>query len=181
MESPSGASVERVLPARPLPPYSYVTGLYPHPKRDAAGHWFGQESEPLDDFAPQNWRDCESYLFGIDLFNLGYYWEAHEQWEAVWVAARRRGERDVALFLNGLIKLAAAGVKAREGRVNGVRRHARRAAQRLEESATQQKILGLDVARLIEFARWLERHAEATIHTQRVEVVRVWEFSLRLS
>jgi len=48
-------------------------------------------------------------------------------WEAVWIAAGRRGV--AADFLKGLIKLAAAGVKCREGSRAGVQRHARRAEQ----------------------------------------------------
>jgi hypothetical protein len=57
------------------------------------------------------------YLRGIDLFNHGFYWESHEAWEAVWISAGRRGS--VADFLKALIKVAAAGVKAREGREAG--------------------------------------------------------------
>ena len=48
-----------------------------------------------------------------DLLNHGFYWEAHEAWETLWHAAGRKGE--IADFLKGLIKLAAAAVKAREG------------------------------------------------------------------
>ena len=64
---------------------------------------------------------------GLDLFNFGYYWEAHETWEQIWHAAGRSGP--LADFIKGLIKLAAAGVKARERRPEGVRRHALRAAE----------------------------------------------------
>lgn len=56
------------------------------------------------------------------MFNHGYYWEAHEAWEAVWHAAGRKGL--VADYLKGLIKLAAAGVKIRERVSVGVARHA---------------------------------------------------------
>ncbi len=28
---------------------------------------------------------------GVDLFNHGYYWESHEEWESLWHAAGRRG------------------------------------------------------------------------------------------
>jgi hypothetical protein len=64
---------------------------------------------------------------GVALFDAGYYWEAHEAWEDVWHAAGRRGV--TAEVVKGLIKLAAAGIKAREGREQGVRTHARRAAE----------------------------------------------------
>ena len=79
---------------------------------------------PLD---PSDWSACQAYGFAVDLFNLGYYWEAHEVWEGLWNQAGRAGA--TADFLKGLIKLAAALVKAREGRPLGVERHGRRAAE----------------------------------------------------
>ena len=65
-------------------------------------------------------------LFLIELFNAGYYWEAHEAWEGLWHAHGRRGA--TADLIKGLIKLAAAGVKVRERRPRGVITHSRRAA-----------------------------------------------------
>jgi hypothetical protein len=117
---------------RDLPPYSYVPGQHPHPISDPAGHSHGHPPEtaaPLDD---AQWRTNEVWLWAIDLFNHGFYWEAHEAWEGLWHAAGRRGP--TADFLKGLIKLAAAGVKAHEGRPEGVKLHAARAAQLLEPS-----------------------------------------------
>ena len=75
-------------------------------------------------------RESTVYCFGIDLFNHGYYWEAHEAWEALWHACERKPPE--ADFFKCLIKLAAAGVKAREGRLNGVTRHLARAIELLE-------------------------------------------------
>ncbi len=64
----------RFLPDRPFPPYAYVPGETPHPTRDPGGHSYGAEfviPEPPD---PDNWRACRDYLYGIDLFNHGFYW-----------------------------------------------------------------------------------------------------------
>jgi hypothetical protein len=149
----------RLAPEFPLPPYAYVTGRFPHPTRDRAGHSHGHAPPAPAPLVPERWRDSREYLFGCDLFNHGYYWEAHETWEGLWQAAGRKGV--TADFLKGLIKLAAAGVKAREGRPQGVRRHAKRAIELLErvsEHTKQQDYLGLDVAELIEVARSLESH-----------------------
>ena len=79
------------------------------------------------------------------LFNAGYYWEAHESWESLWHAHGRRGP--TAELLQGLIKLAAAGVKVREGRPAGVRTHASRAARLFEKSRSEagRFQLGLDL------------------------------------
>ncbi|WP_292396668.1 DUF309 domain-containing protein, partial [Mesorhizobium sp.] len=50
----------------------------------------------------------------IDLFNHGYYWEAHEAWEPLWHTAKQSTQHR--LFFKGLILLAAAArVKIREG------------------------------------------------------------------
>ena len=85
-------------------------------------------------------------LLGIDLFNHGFYWEAHESWEAVWHAVGRSGP--LANLLKGLIKLAAAAVKAREGNAVGMRRHAARAGELFASVAAsldpgQHRLLGL--------------------------------------
>ena len=126
----------RLCPERPLPPYSYVPGRFPHPLSDPAGHSFQTHKTPPETHHPDlspplslisDWKSAPDYLFGIDLFNYGFYWESHETWERLWIAFGRSG-RD-ADFVKGLIKLAAAGVKAREGRSAGIARHACRAGE----------------------------------------------------
>ena len=147
----------RLVPDEPLPPYSYVTGRFPHPTRDPAGHSFGHVPQPLAALDAENWRQSRAYLFGCDLFNQGYYWEAHETWEGLWHACGRRGA--TADFVKGLIKLAAAGVKAREGRPAGVMRHAERACELFRSVSGQlggeRDFLGLSLGHLIETGRRL--------------------------
>lgn len=130
----------------PLPPYSYVPGgPWPHPISSPEGHSYGQASsknasadEPMGSQSPLFQR-------GVVLFNAGYYWEAHEVWEALWHAYGRRGV--LADVVRALIKLAAAGVKVREGQEHGVRVHARRAAELLASarSAGPSHQLGLNL------------------------------------
>jgi hypothetical protein len=123
----AASDVPRLLPDEPLPPYTYVSGITPHPTRDLAGHSYGATHTRPEPLATETWRSSREFLFGIDLFNAGYYWEAHEAWESLWHACGRQGT--TAELLQGLIKLSAAGVKAREHRPAGVARHARRAAE----------------------------------------------------
>jgi uncharacterized protein len=120
-------SVPRLAPAVPFPPYAFVPGRAPHPESDPAGHSFGRARGPAPALDPEHWQASTAYLYGLDLFNAGFYWESHLEWESLWLAAGRRGA--VADFLKGLIQLAAAGVKHREGRPDGVRGHAHRAAE----------------------------------------------------
>jgi len=114
---------------REFPPYSYVPGHAPHPVSDSAGHMVGAAPETPQPLRPAAWQDSAEYMAGVDLFNHGYYWEAHEAWESLWLVAGRQGR--VADFLKGLIKLAAGGVKAREGNHRGVARHCLRATELL--------------------------------------------------
>jgi predicted metal-dependent hydrolase len=120
-------------------------------------------------------------LRGIDLFNHGYYWEAHEEWEGLWQVCGKQGI--LATFLQGLIKLAAAGVKVRQQRPRGVRIHSSRAERHLREVQEQldsptQRYMGLLLAELITFAQTIYAHADQLTGdpTLPVEIV----FSTRL-
>ena len=154
----SSPLVPRLAPRRPLPPYAFIGDGFglPHPRRDPGGHMHGNvehdEPAPLD---PASWRESEAYLFGLDLFNHGYYWESHEEWEGLWIAAAKKGP--VSEFVKGLIKLAAAAVKIRQGQLEGTRRHGARAEQHFELAREMvggaEHFAGLAFAELIEFAR----------------------------
>jgi uncharacterized protein len=131
----------------PLPPYSYVPGgPWPHPISSPQGHSFGQVTSKVARSCDNEEASSPQFLRGIALFNAGYYWEAHEVWEGLWHAYGRKGVR--ADVIKALIKLAAAGVKVREGHEHGVRTHASRAAELFESSrsagASHQLGLNLD-------------------------------------
>jgi uncharacterized protein len=147
---------KRLAPALPFPSYSYVTGQFPHPTRDKLGHSFGHPPRSILPLDPEAWQVSQEYLFALDLFNHGYYWEAHEAWEELWHACGRTGV--MADFLKGLIKFAAAGVKVREGRSEGVRRHARRAIELLQVvqgAIGTDNLCGLNLQQLITIAERL--------------------------
>ena len=98
---------------RPFPPYRFVPGKAPHPTRDPKGHSYNRQAEELTSFDARDWHACDEYLYGIDLFNHGYWWEAHEALEAVWIAAGRRTE--TGLFIQGLIQISVAHLKRFQG------------------------------------------------------------------
>jgi len=137
----------------PFPPYSYVPGgPWPHPTRSPQGHSFGRAAKPAErSTGSSDWFARRFHRAG-ELFNAGYYWEAHEVWEELWHACGRRGT--TADVVRALIKLAAAGVKVRERQEHGVRTHARRAAELLLSAQGRGDAcrLGLDLAYLIERA-----------------------------
>src|SRR5262245_48641823 len=147
--------IPRFVPDDPFPPYSYVPGRFPHPTSDPAGHSFGAAPRHASSLDPKHWETSRPYLYGVDLFNHGYYWEAHEVWEGLWHACGRAGL--TGWFIKGLIKLAAAGVKAREGKPEGVRSHAHRAEELFQQVARQldpgqPRYMGLALGELIGFA-----------------------------
>jgi hypothetical protein len=122
-----------LVPGIPLPESAYTPGQGPRPAAD--------EEAPLPRVDPARWQECRPYLRGIDLFNHGFYWEAHECWEAVWNGLGRRGE--TADFIKALIALAAAALKIRQGRPRGVRSHGIRAATFLAAWPDTMSCMGL--------------------------------------
>ena len=105
---------------------------------------------------PDTWQESTQYLEGIELFNHGYYWEAHEKWEGSWHAAGRAGA--MGEFFRGLIKLAAAGLKVRQGKPGAVVRFGASAEEHFKEAQRQSNrptMGGLAFSELIDFARFV--------------------------
>lgn len=129
-------TIIRLLPSAKLPDYTFVPAVgLPHPYRDPQGHSHGQKRTAPKPLADGKWAENRSYLAAIDYFNLGYYWEAHDEWERLW---RSSGPDSVTgHFLKGLVKLSAAGVKVREGSIHGVRRHAASAGEVFADVAAE--------------------------------------------
>jgi uncharacterized protein len=165
MSKRSPSQPPRLLPDQPFPPYAYVPGHTPHPTRDPGGHSYGAEFEILEPPDPEDWRTCRDYLYGIDLFNHGFYWEAHEAWEGLWVACGRRGP--TATYLQALISLAAAGLKARSGSARGMRANAGKAVRLFESVANnigsqETRYMGLDLGTLADLAAAMAKSPQTT-------------------
>ena len=146
------AAVPRLLLDEPLPPYAFVPGKAPHPESDPAGHSFGVARGPAT-FDADDWHRCWVYLRGIDLFNTGFPWESHVEFEALWLACGRRGT--AADYFKAWVHLAAAAVKHREGIPAGVTSHAARAAELwrgVAKATVTPSFFGFDLAELIRLA-----------------------------
>ncbi len=131
---------------RPFPPYRFVPGENPHPRRHPDGHSFGQPEPSPAVFKTMLWRDLEIYAFGIDLFNFGYWWESHEYFEALWRAFGPRTPEG--RFFQGLIQLAAAHLKRRTG--NETAAITLSTKSRLTLQGTPIRYMGLDIATVIQ-------------------------------
>ena len=121
----------RYCPQRALPPYAYVPGRTPHHVNDPAGHAYGR-TEPAPARVPaERWKENEAFLFGVDLFNAGCYWEAHEAWEGVW-RANQETDQAQATFVQGLIQIAAAQLKRLAGNPAAARELAAEGLERVQ-------------------------------------------------
>ncbi len=76
-------------------------------------------AEKTTEFGSNSWEESKTYLFAIDLFNAGYWWEAHEILESLWKETERKS--NVARFLQGLIQLSAALLKKSQSSEKGAR------------------------------------------------------------
>jgi len=62
-----------------------------------------------------DWKENKTYLYGHDLMRAGFYWEAHEVWEAAWLVTRANSPER--LLLQTLIQNANAQLKRKMGRL----------------------------------------------------------------
>jgi hypothetical protein len=91
----------RYNPEAPIPGIPYHPGIT---RRDPS---FQIDHQP----PPSDWKVDACYLHGVDLFNHGCYWEAHEAWEHRWLPLTEEDPHRT--FLQGLIQAAAALLKIR--------------------------------------------------------------------
>lgn len=133
--------------SRPLPPYRFVPGEAPHPTRDPEGHSHGERPPASEPWRPEEWHELEEWLWAVDLFNDGYWWESHEALEALWHAAGRT--TSPARFAQSLVHLSAACLNRRRGHEEAARRQAARAVRGLRAArAMGPVVMGLDVEAL---------------------------------
>ncbi|WP_417586518.1 DUF309 domain-containing protein [Pararhodobacter oceanensis] len=129
-----------------LPEVAHIPGRNPRP--DEAIFAAAKAGIPAD---PAQLGESAAFRAGFTAFDAGYYWEAHELWEPVWMqappASRARH------LLQGLIQLANAGLKFRMSRPDAARKALARADYAIGECfrSDSAAVLGLtqqDVASL---------------------------------
>jgi hypothetical protein len=105
-----------------------------------------------------DWSRAPEHLRAIDLFNHGYFWEAHEAWEALWHLAPRGSPERIAL--KALIQSAAALLKRDLGHLAAAGRLFRSSLLGLEAVVSHSLVRGgpclaLDLS---DFAQRLDAH-----------------------
>ncbi len=91
----------------PLPVYRYIPGENRHPNKSPETHPLRFPLPNPDLERPL--KERTEFLYGLDLFNHGYWWESHEAFEALWLELGRISPD--AQFFQGLILLAGALIK----------------------------------------------------------------------
>ncbi|MCE9625455.1 MAG: DUF309 domain-containing protein [Deltaproteobacteria bacterium] len=91
--------------------------MHPHPVIDPKGHSYKKEEEKPEYLPPEKWKQNDLYLYGIDLFNNGYWWEAHEAWETIWLTTPKTDLEGQ--YLQGLIQFSASLLKLFSGSEKG--------------------------------------------------------------
>jgi hypothetical protein len=133
--------------AWPLPREPHIPGKNPRPPEGEISRIARSAPRPTD---PDTWRENEAFLAGLRLYACGYYWEAHEVWEPVWMNARPRSqERELT---QGLIQLANAGLKLKMAQPPAARRLAAIAEGHFREAAfgAAKIVMGIDLAALLD-------------------------------
>ena len=124
--------------------------------RDELGRllpWGAENRLVLEDFDALPLE--ENHRLGIEHFNAGRFFPAHEAWETAWKQAKRTPDEE---FFKGLSQLGAGYVHYRRGNLHGAKMLMRRGMGRVREYGPRAR--GLDIAALDE---------EVEAHAARVE------------
>ncbi len=159
---------KNILPKRfstiSFPAYRYVPTQNPHPVIHPDGHSFGKEETEIERILPEHWQKNSLYLYGIDLFNYGYWWEAHEAWETIWLKTKKfdlEGQ-----YLQGLIQMSAALLKLYQGNKKSFFKLYQEASKRLNFCLSELKKLNLKNFMGLHLSKWL---AEMTQFKEKIE------------
>ncbi len=163
----------RYAPQTAFPPYAFLPGRDPHPTRDSKGHSYSEEPEPVEIHIDSDlWRTNVPFLYGVDLYNHGYLWEAHEAWESIWHPAKH--DEQMANFLQGLIQCAAACLKIRMNQPAGLTKLSDLGLGRLERTAKEvgPTFMGVDlIAFTGEMSEFVRRAPESIDERPQIELL----------
>lgn len=120
----------------PLPDYAHIPGVNSRPDLTFL--------ESISAYAPlvtveRQWKTNLPWLYGIQLFNSGYYWEAHEVWETVWMNAPPNSREKQ--FVQGVIHFANGLLKVKMKRGNAARRLFALAHDTLEQAVAGRGVI----------------------------------------
>ncbi|MCA8968406.1 MAG: hypothetical protein KDC95_01430 [Planctomycetes bacterium] len=151
---------------RSFPAYRFVPGTgMPHPICSPAGHSYLPRNLRLPyraEFDPPRFAESTDYLFGVDCYNHGYFWEAEAAFEAC--VRTIEGQRDQERFFRALMQAAACHLKILVHHVDGATALGNRAALLLRAAASElgDRINGVDAK---SYAKSIERYLDSVLDT----------------
>lgn len=107
-----------------------------------------------------------AYLAGIELFNAGKFWHAHEEWEGAWLHAHDPQSK---LFYQAIIQTAAALVHWQKGNPKGL--HLNWAKARAKFVQLPPEMLGLPLHEIMAFMDQFEAAEGAGMEPPQLRVV----------
>ena len=142
----------------PLPAEAFVPGRSPRPEEGLFITIADRAPARTD---PAAWQVNDAWRYGFRLYGGGFFWEAHEVWEPVWMGTvPNSAERHL---VQGLIQLANACLKLRMERKRAALRLVRDAGLRLAEAGSL-SLMGIAPGQVLAatcgFALRIEAHAE---------------------
>lgn len=93
-----------------------------------------------------------AYLEGIELFNNGKFWHAHEAWEGAWMA---EADPQIKLFYKGIIQTTAALVHWQKGNPKGL--HLNWAKARAKLTQLPPEIMGLGIRQIVAYMDYFDK------------------------
>tara|TARA_B100001179_G_scaffold204956_1_gene167981 strand:- start:402 stop:773 length:372 start_codon:yes stop_codon:yes gene_type:complete len=83
---------------------------------------------------------------GIDNFNTGQFWHAHEDWEELWKSLKPNASQELIDGVQGMIQIAAMLLNHQRKKVRGVSNLWTKASEKLEP--VMNGLFGIDIASL---------------------------------
>ena len=155
----------RYWPARPFPPtatcpdcslipFAIRTVIRTRPIRVVRRHRRGP---------PRVGARCADWLFGVDLFNAFFFWEAHESWEGLWAAQPRRSAARASPAGTDSDRCRTA--QDSPGSTAGATTLSRQGLEKVADTAaSQHHLLGLDLgAALAQFTHYFRPLLQRTL------------------
>ena len=139
---------------RGLPEHAYVPGQTP---RHTEGRFAPICATARQHMSPVQLAQSEAFCTGLYYFRSGYFWEAHELFEPVWMAL---GEgSDDRRFLQALIQLANAQLKIKMQRPKAAKRLCMIVRDLLTTLAAT-RLMGQEISKIVECLEAVESHVD---------------------
>ena len=142
---------------RGLPEHAYVPGQTP---RHTEGRFAPICATARQHMSPTQLAQSEAFCTGLYYFRSGYFWEAHELFEPVWMALEEGS--DDRRFLQALIQLANAQLKIKMQRPKAAKRLCMMVRDLLT-TLTATRLMGQEISQIVECLEAVESYVDGVL------------------